>query len=311
MKSQQKPKEILLSKRANIFYLEHCKIIQKDERLVILGETGAEVEHYYNLPDRNTMFLLLGIGTSITNSAARRLSESNVIFGFVGNGGSPAFTFSDFVFMPTASEYRPTKYMQDWATIFFNEERRLAVAKKLLEDRLSLVGQYWQSFLSDSEAQQLKQYVSSISASETNEKLLLTEAKIAKNLYKTISQHHGMNGFRRKSRLPENDFDEFSLVNGMIDQGNYIAYGFAAAALHTLGISFAFPILHGKTRRGGLVFDVADLVKDAMVLPKSFEHGMAGSSNQEFREDLMRFMHENQVMDLMMDFVMDSAKVLH
>ncbi|STX45386.1 CRISPR-associated endonuclease Cas1, subtype I-F/YPEST [Legionella gratiana] len=28
--------------------------------------------------------------------------------------------------------------------------------------------------------------------------------------------------------------------------------------------------MHGKTRRGALVFDVADLIKDALILPWAF-----------------------------------------
>lgn len=31
-----------------------------------------------------------------------------------------------------------------------------------------------------------------------------------------------------------------------------------------------FPVLHGDTRRGALVFDVADIIKDAFLLPVAF-----------------------------------------
>ena len=53
-RSQFKPAQILLSKRANVFYLEHVRIQQMDERLVILGNTDSEVEQFFNLPERNT-----------------------------------------------------------------------------------------------------------------------------------------------------------------------------------------------------------------------------------------------------------------
>jgi CRISP-associated protein Cas1 len=39
-KARVKPRQILLSKRANIFYLEHARVLQKDERIVWLTETG-------------------------------------------------------------------------------------------------------------------------------------------------------------------------------------------------------------------------------------------------------------------------------
>lgn len=44
--------------------------------------------------------------------------------------------------------------------------------------------------------------------------------------------------------------DIADIANSYFDHGNYIAYGYAAVALHGLGISFALPIC--KTRRGGL-----------------------------------------------------------
>ncbi|MET5020741.1 type I-F CRISPR-associated endonuclease Cas1, partial [Burkholderia pseudomallei] len=62
-KARVKPRQILLSKRANIFYLEHARVLQKDERIVWLTETGEDVEQYFNLPERNTALLLLGKGT--------------------------------------------------------------------------------------------------------------------------------------------------------------------------------------------------------------------------------------------------------
>ena len=37
-----KPRQILLSKRANIFYLEHARVLQKDERIVWLTDSGED-----------------------------------------------------------------------------------------------------------------------------------------------------------------------------------------------------------------------------------------------------------------------------
>ncbi len=54
------------------------------------------------------------------------------------------------------------------------------------------------------------------------------------------------------------------------NHGNYLTYGLAATTLWVLGIPHGFAVIHGKTRRGALVFDVADLIKDAIVLPLAF-----------------------------------------
>jgi CRISPR-associated endonuclease Cas1 subtype I-F len=61
-------KAILRSKRANIYYLEMCRVMQKDGRVVYLSE-GESDFRYWNLPIANTNYLLLGTGTSITQAA--------------------------------------------------------------------------------------------------------------------------------------------------------------------------------------------------------------------------------------------------
>ena len=138
MRPKIKPKQILLSKRANVFYLEHVRVLQKDERIVYLTNTDSEVERFFNIPERNTAFLLLGKGTSITDAAARKLAESNVIVGFAGNGGSPLFSMVDYVFLSPLSEYRPTEYMQAWMVMWLDAGKRLEAAKVFQLARLTL-----------------------------------------------------------------------------------------------------------------------------------------------------------------------------
>ena len=91
--------------------------------------------------------------------------------------------------------------------------------------------------------------------------------------------------------------------NGFLDHGNYIAYGYAAVALCGLGISFAMPILHGKTRRGALVFDLADVVKDGYVMPLAFECAKEGETQKDFRQRLIEHCQEEDVLDFLFDFM--------
>jgi hypothetical protein len=60
-------KAILHSKRANVYYLEHCRVMQKDGRVLYLTE-GKDENYYWNIPIANTTVILLGTGTSITPS---------------------------------------------------------------------------------------------------------------------------------------------------------------------------------------------------------------------------------------------------
>lgn len=65
-------KAILHSKRANIYYLEKCRVMQKDGRVLCLTEANSQrsaENQYWNIPRANTTGLLLGTGTSITQAA--------------------------------------------------------------------------------------------------------------------------------------------------------------------------------------------------------------------------------------------------
>ncbi len=69
-------KAILHSKRANIYYLEKCRVMQKDGRVLYLAEAKTE-NQYWNIPIANTTVILLGTGTSITQGSLpyRQLSK--------------------------------------------------------------------------------------------------------------------------------------------------------------------------------------------------------------------------------------------
>jgi CRISPR-associated protein Cas1 len=103
-----------------------------------------------------------------------------------------------------------------------------------------------------------------IGAAQSIQELLGHEANFAKNLYAYHAQRTRTSGF---SRTPQG----LDTCNQLIDNGNYLAYGLAASVLWVLGIPHAFPVTQGMTRRGALVFDVADVIKDAMLLPLAFD----------------------------------------
>lgn len=91
-------KTILLSKRANIYYLEKCCVMQKDGRIVYLTE-GKKENLYWNIPIANTTTLLLGTGTSITQAAVRDLAGAGVMIGFCGGGGTPLLAGTEIAWL--------------------------------------------------------------------------------------------------------------------------------------------------------------------------------------------------------------------
>lgn len=300
----------MLSKRANVFYLEHARVVLLDDRIVYLLSDPSrrdEAQPYFNIPERNTAFLLLGKGTSITDAAVRRLAESNVVVGFCGSGGSPLFGSIDLAFLTPHSEYRPTEYMQRWIRIWMDDGQRLAAARLLLHERVDLARSCWRAdpdLLRAGVAlpeQLIDGFRAEVDRTQSTQEMLLAEARWAKNLYAILSR-----GFKFDFERVEGARASASrgdIANSLLDHGNYIAYGYAAVALCGLGISFALPLLHGKTRRGALVFDVADLVKDAYVMPLAFACARSGDRAKEFRAALIDRCQEGEVLDRLFGFV--------
>ncbi len=96
-------------------------------------------------------------------------------------------------------------------------------------------------------------------------------------------------------------------ANGFLNHGNYLAYGLAASTLWVLGIPHGFAVMHGKTRRGALVFDIADLVKDAIVLPWAFICAKENATDQEFRQQCLQAFADHKALDVMFDQVKSLA----
>ncbi len=304
---KERSRPLMLSKRGCVFYLEKVRVMLKDDRIVYLTENLQPIENFYNIPEKNTAFLLLGKGSSLTDAAARRLAESNVMVGFCGSGGSPLFSALDLTFLAPQSEYRPTEYMQTWMKAWLDDDARLLMAKILLLERISIVSATWQKNFNLIEQgikvddRALQNFQADIDSAENQQQLLAAEGRWAKSLYKQLAQ-----GFNFEFNRDEGKgaFDRpAEIANSYLDHGNYIAYGYAAVALNGMGISFALPILHGKTRRGGLVFDLADLVKDAFVMPLAFYCAAKGLNQKEFRMQLIETCQDKDVLDYMFDFV--------
>jgi CRISPR-associated protein Cas1 len=297
-----KPKAILLSQRANIVYLERARVMQKDGRVLYLQEAKNDIDQFFNIPHQNTSLLLLGKGTSITDSAARQLADAGVVVGFTGSGATPLTCGIDPVFMAPQGEYRPTEYMQAWIRMWIDEEARIEAGRQMLRHRYRWVQRAWAASrelvshgVSVDEAAVVR-FEAGIAKATTTEQLMSVEGVWARYLYATLSKALKVDGFVREEQVRERIAPK-DTVNAFITHGNYVAYGLSAVALYALGISFALPVMHGKTRRGALVFDVADLFKDAVVLPLAFLEAAVSSSDQQFRDALIDRVHRDGVLE--------------
>lgn len=130
--------------------------------------------------------------------------------------------------------------------------------------------------------------------------LLLTEAQLTKVLYKYAANRTQFANFKRQHQSGDK-------ANDFLNHGNYLAYGLAASCLWVLGIPHGFAVMHGKTRRGALVFDVADLIKDAIVLPWAFVCAKENASEQEFRQQVLQAFTDHKALDFMFETVKQIA----
>lgn len=264
---------ILPSQRAHLYILEHSRIVQRDGRVEYISDEGREPKGF-NIPVANTSFVLIGPGSSITNEAARMLKEEGVCIGFCGSGGTPLLSAQDpfpDMLLP-ADEYRDPGHLHRWISIWSDEARRLAGAKLLQARRLNEIERHWGAIDLDivmpspPPPRDLARWRTSFAKCRDTQELLGIEGNMTRALYARLASHFGQENFTRDPRSTEDMRDP----NRLLDQGNYIAYGLASVVLWTLGIPASLSLVHGKTRRGGLVFDLADVIKDALIMPAAF-----------------------------------------
>lgn len=303
-------KTILHSKRANLYYLEHCRVLVNGGRVEYVTDAGKR-QLSWNIPIANTTNILLGTGTSITQAAMRELARAGMLVGFCGGGGTPLFSANEMdveaAWFSPQSEYRPTEYLQAWAKFWFDDSLRLSAAKAFQRARLARLGGQWSHRLLreagfsidqgrlDSLIERSLQAVEL--ATDTNA-LLMEEARVSKALFKLGLDAVAYGEFTRAKRGTGAD-----AANRFLDHGNYLAYGLGATACWVLGLPHGLAVLHGKTRRGGLVFDVADLIKDATILPQAFLSAMRGDDDQQFRRHCIEVLTRSESLDFMIDTV--------
>lgn len=311
-------KTILHSKRSNIYYLQYCRVLVNGGRVEYVTDEGKQ-SLYWNIPIANTTVVMLGTGTSVTQAAMREFARAGVLVGFCGGGGTPLYAANevevDVSWLNSQSEYRPTEYLQHWVSFWFDEQQQLAAAIAFQRVRIEQIRLHWLSskmqrenkFIADPErlSQLLNRFEQSLMHCNNSAELMAQEAVMTKALYKLAATTVKYGDFIRAKQGGSSD-----LANRFLDHGNYLAYGLAAVACWVIGLPHGLAVLHGKTRRGGLVFDVADLIKDALILPQAFISAMNGEDEQEFRQRCISNLQNADALDTMIDALQSTAQQL-
>lgn len=289
------PRLLVTDRDAGVF-LEHARVRLEGGRVVYVT-ANDETRRSWNLPHVNLAVLYLGQGTSITDDAAAHLAQENVFLAFTGTGGSP-------LHLASLTTYRPTAHMRRMTPIWLDPELSLVAARSLAEDRIRTVQKLIMPAVSSAggDAQRIEaacaRFEDAAAQARDGETLLGHEGQFAKSLYGEMSRMIGMKRFVRvpgKSKEPQ-DEERAQVLNGLIDHGNYIAYGTAGAALHALGIPAGMSVLHGKTRAGGLVFDLADVFKDSVVMPAAILAMRHKDPESVFRPSLIRALNDEKIL---------------
>lgn len=291
---------LLMTQRNAAMLLERARI-RVDADRVVYDKADGPREKVFNIPHANVAVLLLGQGTSITQSAARLLAEEGVYVAFTGSGGSPLHYGS-------LTTHAPTRCMHEMyrvaTTPLALEAARLAMARRLetilrVSDRAARAAGL--SGAPDEIRALVEGVMPSLHLIPSHEKLMTLEGRLTKAFYKAYAQSAGAPDFRRIHA--KGDYaSPIGVINARLDHGNYIAYGLAGATLWTLGIPASLSVFHGKTRAGGLVYDLADVFKDAIVLPVAFgNHADEGA----FRSCLLDLLQDEKILKLCFETMED------
>lgn len=284
--------------RADICCLENCRVLVKNGVPAFLAQDGSCI----NIPVANTTVMLLGANTSITSAAVRMLSAFGVPIGFCGSDCMSLFCGQEIDWFLPQNQYQPSEWSQKWFAIWNDGEKKLEAARKLQETRLDLIGQEWGKLngFEDLRLDRIaSKYGREFEESTDMDSLVPAERNLTEELYSMASRVCGIKDFERRHEGKD-------IVNVFLDKGNRLAYGMAACVLWILGIPQSLSVLHRQ--RGGLVYDVADTVKDALVLPTAFAEALKGTTEKDFIRICMGRLVEGNAMEHMFRTVETIAK---
>lgn len=215
----------LIIDRMPFLLIERGKIIVHENSIVVEKNNKKQ-----NIPIRNIHLLLLGNGTSITSEAMSVCSKHNCYIAQC-KGGANIHTIHH------AGVYKNPKKLIDQVLKSQDNKKRIETAKYILTPKTKFA----ESISNIGLIEKLENY-------KTLEEILGLEGFVQKTIYKHIF------GDRFK-RSVESD------INKNINICNSILYNFIASLVVCLGYSPSIGFVHGHTRRGALVFDIADMFK--------------------------------------------------
>lgn len=231
--------DFLLSEKEPFQYIEKARLMMKDGFLCSAqGKEGFKI-----IAPSSLLCLMLGAGTSITQEAAVFCAENDLYLSFARGGSNiHSIWHSGRYPNPDAIKNQIRKI----------ESNRLEYAKAFLIYRMHLM---------DRLTEQRKNDVSQLTDIGG---LLLYEARLIKGIYAEYARKNNLD-FVRKFDAHKGDY-----VNERLNILSNAIYSICTAICYSVNISPSVAILHGEKRRGGLTFDLADLIKSQIIFDMAF-----------------------------------------
>lgn len=219
--------------RLTFVYLERCKVHRADNAITAADEKG--VIHF---PSATVGALMLGPGTDITHQAMVVLADSGATVVWVGEQGVRYYAHG----RPLA---RSSRLLAAQAELVSNQQKRLAVARKMYEMR----------------------FPDEVVDKMTMQQLRGREGARVRRIYREQAERTGVE-WSGRSYSPE-DFELSNDINQAITAATACLYGLVHSVTVALGCSPGLGFVHTGHDRS-FVYDIADLYKMELAVPTAF-----------------------------------------
>ena len=263
---------IPLSRRVPFYYTEYSKIKRKNNDIRILK---ADLKEEYSLPACGIGGLFLGPGTSITSESMRIISSRGCLIGVMGGNAAPLYLCS--------TQHRSPLPRIRQHKIVFNEQKRID-AGKILFDRRAL-------FIKKFSSVQLPLFPAYVQGDTINI-LLSKEGAWAREAYKSLSLQYNI-PYSKRGKSFRGRKDPLTFLN-------FLSYSIADLTILHLGYDPNLGVLHGRTKGGGLSYDLADVVKPVVSLALSFQAMKEEWTLTEIKNHFMKLVLEIDVLNYLL-----------
>lgn len=260
--------QVRLTDRVSYLYLEYAQIVQgRTGVLALQTDESGNTRGEVQIPVGSIAVVMLGPGTSITHAASSSLASSGAVVMFTGGGG----VYSYATARPLTTSAR---WAEAQALLWASRSHRVAAARILYQARLGSMP---------------------IPPATRLATLRGLEGQMMKAEYKRLAIKHGVK-FRRETLATDP-------VNAGLNIGNGILYGVAASVSSALSLNPALGIIHQGDARA-LLFDLADVYKQAITLPIAFASAKEADPAAYVRRKVRAVITQRGLLDEMLALTM-------